>query len=130
MDQLEIIENVEGMLIHHMPTDRYFRFECPEKFNVYGFAGLNTQDTLIPKLMEKDFAYSIDSTWIYIRMTLTNGTRTYEFETKCEEIFADDWINLDMEHLEPNVSKYIKSLKSKVNNLSLKIKELEDIITK
>ena len=127
MDQLEIQENVEGMIIIHLiTTDRYFRFECPKKFNSYGFGRLNTQDILIPKLMEKDFAYSIDSTGIYIRMTLANGTRTYEFETKCEEIFADDWINLDMEHLEPNVSKYIISLKSRVNNLNSKIKELEN----
>jgi hypothetical protein len=127
MDTLEIQENVNGMIIiHHTPTDRYFKFDFPKKFNSYGFGGLNTQEVLLPRLIAKDFAFYLSNTKINIWMMLTNGARTYKFETECEEIFPDQWINLDINGLNPNVLMYLKSLQNRINNLSNKLEEFKE----
>jgi len=108
MEHLEIEENIEGfVIIHDKLSNRYFRFDYPTKFLAHGFSRLNPKDTLLPRLMTKDFAYSINSTSLDIHMILDNGTRIYQFEAECEEIFPDEWINLNMNVLDPNVILYI-----------------------
>lgn len=133
MENFQIEENVDGItIIHYKTTDRYFRFDYPKKFRAYGFGGLNTKEILHPKLMAKDFSYYLSNTGICIGMLLSNDThtRTYKFETECEEIYPDEWINLDINELglDPNVSLYLKSLQNRVSNLTSMIKKYKEKI--
>lgn len=129
MDNLEIQESVDGfVIIHDKLSNRYFRFDYPKKFNQYGFGRLNTKETLLPRLMAKDFAFGLSSSGLYIQMILYSSNKTLHFEVECEEIFPDSWINLNLEQLEPNVLMYINSLQSRVNNLNSKLEQMEERI--
>ncbi len=126
MENIEVSENVDNeLIIHDKRSSRYFRFDCPKKFNVYGFGSLDTKTTLYPRVYNKDFSYYLTPTHLIINIELTAGTRRSIFQFECEEIYPDSWINLGLNELEPNVVLYIQSLKNRIENLESKIEEIE-----
>ncbi len=129
MENIQVAENADNeLIIHDKMTSRYFKFDCPKKFNVYGFGSLDTKTTLYPRVFNKDFSYYLTQTHLIINVELINGTRRSIFQFECEEIYPHSWIELNTNQLDPNVILYIQSLKNKIVNLETKIDDLEEQI--
>ena len=117
---LDILEVNGKIIIYNKNSTRQFTPNIPEKFNVYGFGKLDTKQIITDKIKSYDFSFWCDETELTLKMDVSNGNKTENFEIVCPEIFPDIDINetnLDNDELK----KLINILRNKVKNLTYKL---------
>lgn len=127
MDNIIIEEKSDGkIIINDENTNRHFELVPPKKFNYRFFGSLDPRSVILERLTNKNFAYYSDKTKLTISMTLNSGKKTYDFSIECEEVFPDEFIDLDISNLDTDVKRFILSLQTKINNLVGQVEEMKE----
>lgn len=103
---------------------RIFRTQLPEKINLCRFG--NVKNMLMSKLIENDYSRQIIGTQLNLGFMLNNTKYDCHYVLILEEDF--DEINIDDSYIPEHLKSYFASLQNQINNLNLKIFQLNEKI--
>lgn len=108
---------------------RIFRTQLPKKINLYRFG--NVKNMLMSKLIENDYSRQIIETQLHLGFMWNNTKYDCHYVLILEEDFDEiniDEINIDDIYIPEHLKSYFASLQNQINNLNLKIFQLNEKI--
>jgi len=120
-NQLEVCGIPGGIVIKEIETSREFKAKLSGiKFTTHGFKNLDAPSILNEKISSYQFAYSISSVCLTLKIPISIGNYKMVYEMVCDEVFGD------FNQINPNASanelkEIIGKLKAQVANLSAQL---------